>query len=156
MPTIPVVESGWENLDIETIPLLNMPPLTDIVQQTLARLMGWNASSKAFRRVAVDESGRLLISSGQALQGQVSDNSFSAGATATIALPSNVNRILYLIQNTGINNIFLGFDSTLSVSNGLLIPVNGTWTDELYRGDVWVITTSGSQFIYTAEYSLNA
>lgn len=156
MPNIPVVESGWENLDIETIPLLNMPPLTDVVQQSLSRLMGWNSSSKAFRRVAVDESGRILITPGQALQGQVNYiETFAPATNAVVVLPSNPNRILYIVQNGFTAQIILGFDSLTSTTRGIRIAPEGLWTDELYRGDVWAVAAS-NQAIEIAEYVLNA
>lgn len=156
MPTIIVVESGWENLDIETVPLLAMPPLTDVVQQTLARLMGWNEASKSFRRLAVDSSGRVLTTSGQALNGQVVRTDTTAPvAPAVVVLPQNQNRLLYIVQNGFTSQINIGFDNTLSTLNGIRVPPEGLWIDEIYRGDVWAVSTA-NQSIEIYEYSLNA
>lgn len=156
MPTIIVVESGWENLDIETVPLLAMPPLTDVVQQTLARLMGWDEGSKSFRRLAVDSSGRVLTTSGQALNGQVVRTDTTApAANAAVVLPQNPNRLLYIVQNGFTTQINIGFDDTLATTNGIRVPPEGVWVDEVYRGDVWAVSTA-NQSIEIYEYSLNA
>jgi hypothetical protein len=91
-------------------------------------------------------------------------NRISVLTPGTFTIPSNgvavavfgvaPTRKYLLIQNTGNANIWIGFNSTLTAANGILLPVNGSikfTSGDLYTGSIWAIKTSGSGILSTVQ-----
>lgn len=80
-------------------------------------------------------------------------NTVTVTTNATKILSSNAERKGCLIANTSNQTVFLGMDSSVTTSNGLPVPANGTFNnaglEAAWRGDVWGIvsgTTADCRF----------
>ena len=74
-------------------------------------------------------------------------NTVTITSTATEILPDNKWRKSALITNTTSTDVYLGFDNTVTTSNGFLLGEQDVWdTNEPrpYAGAVFGIVASGS------------
>ncbi|MEW8131482.1 MAG: hypothetical protein AB2758_20710 [Candidatus Thiodiazotropha endolucinida] len=90
--------------------------------------------------------GQLNITGGikSAANPTVSYGAVSVGSTATLIQAANANRSSCLVQNLGAAPIYIGSDSSVTVSNGIEIPVGGSMEVKHIR-TVYGICASGTQ-----------
>jgi hypothetical protein len=77
--------------------------------------------------------------------------SVTVTTNATLIIPANANRVSYAITNTSATiDLYVGPDSSVSASNGLLITTSGGSISEdpggtsMYKGDIYGITSSST------------
>jgi len=75
-------------------------------------------------------------------------SNITINATATSVLPGNSARRGFLIQNNSAVVVYIGFDSSVSTTNGVLISSGGNYINtgdyECYRGPYYAIAASGT------------
>jgi hypothetical protein len=78
----------------------------------------------------------------------VSYGAITVGATATLILGSNPNRRGAVIENNGTVILYIGFDSSVTTSNGIAIVAGGNYINsadgECYKGAYYGITASST------------
>lgn len=86
--------------------------------------------------------------------GTLGVNQVSVAATATLIVAARTGRRAVSVINHSAVNIFLGNSASVTVSNGaLLLGTVGTAVSFEYSGDVYGISTSGSNVVsYVEEY----
>ena len=65
-------------------------------------------------------------------------------STATLIKAANTNRKAILIKNNSTQNVFLGQNSSVTISNGQVIAPGETFFDDSYTGDIYGIVAGGS------------
>ena len=89
----------------------------------------------------------------------------SAGTTASKPIPANDNRLSFTIQNTGANKVYVRFGAAPVIAGAnkyysfILPPASGveegdggTLTVDHFKGDVYVMTASGTSQIVVTEF----
>jgi len=69
----------------------------------------------------------------------------NVSTSATLLIEGNINRQSTLIQNTGSGPVYVGFDNEVTPSDGIEVAAGGTYSDETYGGDVYVVAGSGTK-----------
>lgn len=82
-------------------------------------------------------------------------SNISVGLTAVNLFPSPLaNRKKILIQNLGPNTIYIGFDNLVTTSNGIKIPREGNWAEEIGPDiDIYAIGSAAAQDVRVMELS---
>lgn len=76
----------------------------------------------------------------------------SLTTTSTQVLPANATRTYILIQNAGTSAVILKFNTTITASEGIEIPVGGSYSPRLVpKQAVWMKSTSGTNTINIIE-----
>ena len=78
----------------------------------------------------------------------VNKSAVSVSTTATKIVSANNRRVDLVISNEGSATIYLGFDDTVTTSNGVSLyqSEKTTWSGkDIYRGDIYGIVASGTQ-----------
>lgn len=90
--------------------------------------------------------GQLNITGGikAAANPNVSYGNVSVGNTATLIQAANANRSSCLVQNLGAAPIYIGSTNSVTVSNGIEIPVGGSM-EVKHTGTIYGICASGTQ-----------
>jgi len=105
---------------------------------------------KASIRQAGSE-GALVVTSAGTVANYPTSTDASWGSTtvtdaATLVIPLDLNRISFKLTNYGLNTVFLGFDNTVSTSNGFPLDQGDVYEQviyDLYQGDVYLICDTG-------------
>lgn len=65
-------------------------------------------------------------------------------ASATRVLASNSKRRALTVQNTSTVDIYVGYGPGLTSANGLVLNPGDTLVENVYTGDIYAMTASGS------------
>ena len=73
----------------------------------------------------------------------------TVGASATLIIGANSQRISLIIVNTGTPTVYIGQDNTVLTTTGIPLATNGNLTEDsggqkVYCGDIWGICASTS------------
>jgi len=74
--------------------------------------------------------------------------------TAVEVVAADADRQSVLVQNTGPETVYVGFDSSVTPANGVEIAAGGTYADETYAGALYAIAASGTTDIRFQEVTL--
>lgn len=84
-------------------------------------------------------------------------NAVTISSTATNILPADNNRRGFMITNNGGNIVYIGFDSSVTSSNGIqILPQDKfdlTGEHNVYKGAVWGITASSTSDVRYWEWT---
>jgi len=78
----------------------------------------------------------------------------SVGTSATEVIPASTERKSLLVQNAGSGPVYVGFDSSVTTSNGVKVAAGGTYADDTYTGSIYVIAASGTQDVRFQEVTV--
>jgi len=132
-------QDNFGNLDIASFERNPYPEISEDVQQTLSRLLGYDLGNGIYRRLLCDSDGRLYVST-SVTQGAVAVNSAVTVSLASIQLAAaNGSRKSIYIQNLGANAIYVNYGATASIVTGLQIPSGGTFIEDRYLGIITAI-----------------
>jgi hypothetical protein len=67
-----------------------------------------------------------------------------AETTPSLIVGANESRESVLLQNKGTEDIFVGFDDSLSSLTGVRVTAGGTYADDSYTGPLYAVTNSGT------------
>lgn len=142
---------GFADTDLELEPYDRSPVISDDIQQSLTRLMGWDDNNNIWRSALVDVEGKLKVSS-SATQTDIASNGLAVVGVASIALAAaNPDRRQIIIQNKGTVAIYIGFGVTPVVGTHFEIPVNGTFADDVFTGIINAIASLAAQNVIVVE-----
>lgn len=85
---------------------------------------------------------RQIVATGGAGSKTFSDPAPTTTASEIVA--ANVSRLSVTIQNVGSVDVYLGKNSSVTASNGLLLSVDGELTDTTSTDAWWAIASSGT------------
>lgn len=140
----PIIPRIFWYIDSELAKIKTKGQLSDDIQDTLARNFGWYDAGGLWKKLNSDSQGRLLVSLNAGQTQSATLSLLNVTNAAAKVLQANTNRRGYLIQNTGGNNIYLGFDSTLTSAKGIILAPGASYNDNVYVGDVWAIAVVAS------------
>ena len=146
-----VTKEGFGVEDLDPTGANFLPELSDDIQRTLARLLGFHETSAKFKLLLCDTDGRLLVSS-SATQASTATNSVqTVDATGETLLNDNTSRKQYIIQNLGTADIYITFGDTPATATGFKLVPDAVFADDVYTGKVTAITVSGSADVRIVE-----
>lgn len=134
---------GISHNEIQLDPNFTNPDISDNIQQTIARLEGWNEATNKFNLLRSDNVGRLLVSLAPPQAPFVNQTAVVVVAAEALILPANQNRRLYIIQNQDINPIFISYTAGFVIGRMIEVASGTLWSDDLWNGDVFAHCTAG-------------
>lgn len=127
------------------------PDISNDIQQTLTRLIGYNANYDKWLTVPVDAQGRILVSTAQVQGGSPSITSQNVLlATEKLLLSANPGRRAYIIyNNTGFTlNLYFVTGATVF----LPIAAGTSYSDDIYLGAVYGQGATSALTVTIVEY----
>lgn len=146
-----VTKNNFANTDIGLSPYLVNPEISETIQQTLARLLGWDNDTQQFKLILVDGDGRVLVSTSPTQASSGVNSQATVGVASSVILAANTLRKQYIIQNLGTTAIYLGFGSAAVVATGFQLPPNGIIADDVFIGEIQAISTVAAQDVRIVE-----
>jgi len=77
--------------------------------------------------------------------------SVSCGTTATLLSGSRSYRGSVMLVNNSDITVFIGYDNSVTVNNGIPLSPSAVWSEDRWSGDVYGIVASGSADIRVLE-----
>ncbi len=140
---------GNDTLDFDTH--IGVPEVSDNIQRTLAYLIGYNAQLERYDLAKLDEDGNLIVSTDGSVTQNFSPSRSTVTTSATLIVASRVGRKSLLIKNTGSNGVYVASVTTPTVATGYLIEPNSVLTLTNYSGQLYGITSVGSDVVQIGE-----
>lgn len=144
-------KDGFGNTDLQLDPYDKKPTISDNIQQTIARLLGWHAASLTYKTILADTDGRLLVSSSPTQSALATSSQANVLLVSVQLLAANPNRKQYILENLGANPIFLGFGSNAIAASGFSLPSGGIFADDVWVGAITAIALVGSNDVRIVE-----
>lgn len=132
-----VINDFFPKSELEIEPFDQLSDISDGFQQTLARLLGYDESAGLFKLLRVDADGKLHVTSEVVSSPNGNVSRVNVGTVATLIIAANVDRREVTIYNPENQSLFIDFDNGVTVANGFEVPSGGSWTTDIYRGDVY-------------------
>ena len=144
-------KDGFDNTDALISPHIDLPDVSDDIQQTLARLLGWDSNNQLFRLVTVDSNGALFGSIGPQKVTTFVVTAFTVGVAAVQLFISNGSRKSLLILNNSANAIFIGPTNGVTTATGFPLAPGASYSDDLNNGPIWAISAVAGNNVRTLE-----
>lgn len=143
---------GFGNTDLGLTPYVPFPDIDEKIQQTISRLLGWDYLSDIYRSLIVDSDGRLLVSSSPTKADSGNNSAVTVDNVGVTLLANNPLRKSYVIQNLGVNIVYIQFGNTPLTTTGIALDTNGILTDDIYTGIITAITSVGNSDVRIVEF----
>lgn len=121
--------------------------------QALSYMLGWIATTEAWTPILADVDGRLLVSTSPTKSNEANHSMPVVTNDSSIVLIENASRKAIVIQNTGTVDVFLSMDGGDATVEDLLLPVDSTYTDDVYFGKITAITASTDGELRIVEFT---
>lgn len=151
MPTKSYLE-GFSNSNLLLDPFTQFPIISDDIQQTLARQLGFDYNLKLWKPFAVDTDGRLLVTTSPTKTGEANNSNADVALVSVLLLSANPTRKQYILANTGNETVYLTFDATAIAASGIPLAPDSFFSDDIYTGAVSAIALVGSNNVRIAEF----
>lgn len=145
------IKRGFYDVNFLVIPRERDEDISDNIQQTLSRLLGFDDSNNRFDLVKIDTDGRLLVSSSQTKTDSANNSQVAPTTSDITVLAANPDRKQYIIQNVGGVDVYLNFGATVVTGTDMLLAAGATFIDEIYQGTVTGKTISGTADLRVVE-----
>lgn len=129
--------NGLAHNELGLDPYTDSPTISEDIQQTVARLEGWNEALQLFKLIRSDNVGRLLVSLAPPASPNVSQTTFTINAVEQQVLVPNQNRRIFILQNRGAGVITISYQPALASAQQMQIGSGGTWLEDLWSGSVF-------------------
>lgn len=146
-----IIRPNLERINAELDPRLDRFIVDDTALLTLSYLMGFDNSAGLGRILQADNSGRLFVNTGGLPSSLINILTPTIDTTVQHVLQANSNRQMFIIVNTGSVDLFMGKDSTLTLSNGFPIFPSTSFTMQGYIGDVYLINNTAGETVKILE-----
>jgi hypothetical protein len=83
-------------------------------------------------------------------RGSIRISSINSTITTQIC-PRSSKRISIIVQNQGADNLYIAFDSQLTVPFGIKIDPGGVWSSETWTGEIYGISDGGLLSVVSME-----
>lgn len=142
---------GKTDLQIDGVD--NYPEITPIIQQTLARLMGFDSFTGLYRQLLADSDGRLLVSTAatQASSGNTSQTTIGVASGALVG--ANPTRKAVYIYNNGSQPIFINYGSAAVAVTSFPLAPAGYLIEDKFLGAINAIALVAGQDVRMLELS---
>jgi len=94
--------------------------------------------------VSAGRTARSTFSVDERLGQTGSYGQITVSTSATEVVAANTERQSVLIQNSGSDPVYVGFDNAVTASDGIEVAAGGTYADETYTGDVYAVAGAGT------------
>lgn len=143
--------NGFGDTEFQIEPYEFNPNVSSDIQQTLSKVSGFNESNRIWKGLRVDPDGRLYVSSSPTQTNDAVNSAASVTTTSTLLLSENPDRRQYIIQNLGSSDIYLMFDTIAVAAQGIKIPSDGLFGDDVYQGAISAICLTGTADVRIVE-----
>lgn len=144
-----LINPDLENRAFEVNVNLSKPVIDENVLQSLVYLIAYDENSELFRFALADSEGRLQVSSGATKADTVVNGAITVDTTAELIVNTNPSRKFLEIINNSANDLYLGFDTGVTIANGFPVPSGAVWYTEIYLGAIYMIgSVAGSDVRY--------
>jgi hypothetical protein len=143
---------GFGITDLEVSPNDLFPSIDDTINQSIARLLGWDSISESYRSIVVDSDGRVLVSTSPTKASSSVNSVASVDDSGVTLLQANSSRKGYSIYNNGSEIVYIRFGNTPVVASGFPIPTGGFISDTVYTGEITAITAQNTSDVRIAEF----
>ena len=137
------VKLGFGDSDAQLEPPIQQPKVSEDIQQTLSRLLGWNSGTDRFLLVAVDVEGRLLVSQSTTKASTGVITRVTLTGSDQLVLNSNDFRRGFRLLNRGATTVKVAFETPIGTSY-FTLDANGTYYDDVYSGNVYLNGTAAN------------
>jgi hypothetical protein len=142
---------GFGKTDLQNSNPELYPDISDAIQQTLARLLGFDIANSQYKSLVVDSDGRLLVSTSALATTNSTNSAVSVGVASTAVVAANANRKSIYLYNNGTLPIFVGYGLAATLALGFPIPVGGAIFEDKYLGSIFAISTLAAQDLRVLE-----
>lgn len=140
------------NTALTLVPFEFSPEIDPKLLQTFSREMGWDANNGIWRMLLTDVDGRLLVSTSVTQGANANQFALNVGLASVQIIGANNSRRTIIIQNLGINSIYVNFGSNGSTVTGLVIPSNGTLIEDHFLGAINAISLGATNDVHIVEF----
>lgn len=137
------VKKGFGDTDIQLEPPSIFVDISNDIQQTIARLFGWNETQERFLLLNADNDGRLLVSQSTTKTDTGTLTRITLTGSTQLAIATNDFRRAFRLINTGATSVQVGFITPITTSYFTLVA-NGTYFDDIYSGNVYINGTASN------------
>lgn len=146
-----VLTKNFESLELELSPFNQLPVVTADIQQTLSRTLGWDESSRLWRRLLLDSDGAIILSS-QPSKATTGDNSaVSVLIASTTILNANGSRKGFVLRNNGATNVYVSYETPAVAAIAFPILPGETYSDDAYTGALYGISDAAPNDVRVVE-----
>lgn len=132
-------------------PLIKLPDISEAIQQTLNRNMGFFEAGGIFKLLRTDGDGRLLVSTADVDTTNILPSVITVPGVVTQLLQANVNRRWFSIQNIGDTFCAVGSTNAVTYANGAKIPPFTRLSDDTYVGPIFANSILGNAVVLVLE-----
>lgn len=144
-------KQGFANTDLQIEGYNAYPDISDNIQQTLARLLGFDANNQIYRALLTDPDGRLYVSTSATQAASAVNSQVTVGVVSVALVSQNNSRRSLTIQNLGAAPIYLAYGQAALVATGIQIPSNGIYIEDRYLGAVNAISSAAGNDVRILE-----
>lgn len=148
-----IVTANFETTAFQLSPFEPSPDVTEVIQQALSRLVGWDSEAQQWRFVRVNDSGDLFATVGPEQSASLNESVFTVTTTAQIVLAVNASRKKVVFYNNGTQTVYLGGTSGTSSSTGLPLGPGASYTEDIFNGAFYGITSTSTSDLRILEYT---
>lgn len=146
-----ITTPGFESSPVGESSYNPVQMINNIWQKVLAQLVGYDATSRIPRLLAVDEFGRVVTAVGGVPTLVPSIGVVTVDVTADLIAQARSGRSYVVLENVGATDVWVNRASTVAVNAGLRLNPNQVvelrdWVDEL-----WAIVGVGSTIVAVVE-----
>ena len=113
--------------------------LEDGVKRTISILYAYNRDTGKFILVSADENGSIGGGGGSSNSPTLVNSQVDVANTATLIASINAERENIFITNSGTGSLFIGYDSSVTIDNGMPIPMGDRISIPNYTGTIYGI-----------------
>lgn len=141
---------GFWEIDGAIRPLDFKPSISDGIQQSLDRLMGFDYDANIWRFVRVDGNGLLYTSASAAAPTAAVQSTGAVIASASLLVAANTLRKRVIIQNTGAYAFTIGYNITMLFGDGVALYPGDIWIEDKWLGAMYGYMLVGATTTFSA------
>jgi len=142
---------GFGKTDLQVVNPELYPDISDAIQQTLDRLLGYDVGNGQYKTLVCDSDGRLLVSTSALATSNANNSAATVGVASAQVVGANANRKSIYFCNNGTAVIYLGYGIDATLITGFPLPVGGYLFEDKYLGAIFAISTVAAQNLRVLE-----
>ena len=151
MGFLKVLKDGFNRYQGGFNPYDVSPNVSEDIQQTLSRLVGWDIAGEQWRDIIVDSDGRVLTSSGATVATIAAHSNPTVGLVSVALLPSNPDRNSFTIFNNSGNDIEIQYAATAVLGQGIVLKPSVLFIEDTWSGAVSAISSVAANNVRVLE-----
>ncbi len=142
---------NFESTDLEFVPFERSPDIEDAIKQTLARMMGWDYVNQLWRRLRVDDTGSIGVTSSPSSSALLECASVAVAGAADLLVVANASRRSIRVENIGPDAVVIDDTAGVALASGYTLLAGDTWYSETYRGDIYALAITSNAVVKVME-----